>query len=223
MGVVVATLVVAFGALPTPVVVAPTDLRVVSVTIALLFGIAIKLYYDQALGQGYAPKGPGAAEVAQLPADLLIGTDAQGRLTAKDLAGANRSALIVGVSPESPHCRDVYGLLNKHASLLGKQLTVIAVAQNDHLYRHAHDESMRCLVDAGSHLSRYLGVHARPYAMIVGQDLSLLAPPSQTPHKVQRLITLLVTSIHNEPTSLLGIVHDDRAPKFDDSGSSDSD
>jgi hypothetical protein len=201
---------VIFEALRTPRAVVPIDPRIIAVTITLLIGIGIKLRRDQARGQGYAYKGRGAAGTAQLPPDLLIGGDARGSLVAQDLSAAGRSALIVGLSPESQHCRDVYGLLNKHADLLGRELTVIALAQNDHLYRSAHNASLYRLVDAGSHLSRFLDIHARPYAMLVGQDLNLLAPPSQTPQKVQRLITLLVTSITNAPTTLLSLDSDDR-------------
>jgi hypothetical protein len=201
---------VTFQALRTPRVVVPVDPRIIAVTIMLLIGIGIKLRRDQARGQGYAYKGRDAAGTAQLPPDLLIGGDARGSLVAQDLSAAGRSALIVGLSPESPHCRDVYGLLNQHADLLSRELTVIAIAQNDHLYRSAQNASLYRLVDAGSHLSRFLDIHARPYAMLVGQDLNLLAPPSQTPQKVQRLITLLVTSIRNAPTTLLSLDPDDR-------------
>jgi hypothetical protein len=201
---------VTFQALRTPRALVPIDPRIIAVTIMLLIGIGIKLRRDQARGQGYAYKGRDAAGTAQLPPDLLIGGDARGSLVAQDLSAAGRSALIVGLSPESPHCRDVYGLLNQHADLLSRELTVIAIAQNDHLYRSAQNASLYRLVDAGSHLSRFLDIHARPYAMLVGQDLNLLAPPSQTPQKVQRLITLLVTSIRNAPTTLLSLDPDDR-------------
>jgi hypothetical protein len=205
-----AAVLVTFQALRTPRSVVPIDPRIIAVTIALLIGIGIKLKRDQARGRGYAYKGRKAAGIVQLPPDLLIGGDARRSLVAQDLSAAGRSALIVGLSPESPHCRDVYALLNKHAELLSRELTVIVIAQNDHLYRNAHNTSMSRLVDTGSHLSRFLDIHARPYAMLVGQDLDLLAPPSLTPQKVQRLITLLVTSIQNAPTTLLGLHANDR-------------
>jgi len=69
---------------------------------------------------------------------------------------------------------------------------------------------MRQLLDPGSHLSRFLGLHARPYAMLVSRDLTLLAPPSQTSQKVQRLLTLLVTTIQNAPETLLTFGQDDQ-------------
>jgi hypothetical protein len=202
---------IAFDAMRSPGAVATIDLRIIGVTLAALLSIGLKLRYDQVRGQGYAHKGKQHTVAGELPADLVIGNDALGTLAAKDLAAAGRSALIVGLSPQSAPCRDVYALLNKHAELLSQELTVVAVAQNDQLYGNTRSASTRRLVDTACHLSRYLGIHARPYAMLVGQDLTLLAPPSQTPQKVQRLITLLVTTIQNAPKTLLKFDEDRQA------------
>ena len=65
------------------------------------------------------------------------------------------------------------------------------------------NRTLRTLVDRGNHLSHVLGLRERPFAILVDHDLTLLAEPSQTSPKVQRLITLLATSAQNAPKSFL--------------------
>ncbi|HZP66742.1 MAG TPA: hypothetical protein VFB32_10565 [Rudaea sp.] len=203
IGVAVSAAAVAIGlaALRAPLARAPFDARFGAAMLILLLAVAAKLAYDQARGQGYAKKDVTAVDA--LPADLPIGSDAAGALTAGDLAALGRATLIVGISPHSRDCLDVYALLARHAQTLSKELTVVVVAQNDIVYRNAQNASLRRLVDSACHLSRFLGLRTRPYAMLVNQDLSLFAAPSQSSAKVQRLITLLVTQIQNAPASYL--------------------
>jgi hypothetical protein len=179
-------------------------------TIVIVSAIALRLRFDQSRGQGYAHKIGETVSISGLPDDLMIGWDARGTVTARDLAAAGRSSLIVGIEPHSQQCRDVHALLAKHAELLSRELTLVVIAPNDSTYEAAPRAAVRRLVDAGSHLSRFLGIHARPYAMLVSDNLSLLAPPSQTSHKVQRLITLLVTTIQNAPTTILTMRQNDQ-------------
>jgi hypothetical protein len=181
-------------------------------TLVIVVAIALRLYLDQSRGQGYAHKADEAAAISELPADLMIGSDARGTVTSRDLGATGRSSLIIGIAPHSQQCRDVHALLTKHAELLSRDLTVIVIAPNDGPYQQmAPNAALRRLVDAGSHLSRFFDIHARPYAMLVSDDLTLLAPPSQTSEKVQRLITLLVTTAQNTPTTILTMQQNDQA------------
>lgn len=171
-------------------------------TLLSLLVITRKLGYDAARGLGY-PQHAAAQATRALPADLFIGADARAGVTAADLVGGGRAALILGLAPRSPACRDVYALLAKHALLLSEELQVVAVASNDTLFRATPGVPIRTLVDPACHLSRYLGIRAHPYAVLVNHDLSLLAAPSQTSPKAQRLITLLVTTAQNAPKSFI--------------------
>lgn len=201
--VVVVTLFIAFEAAQTPAAVVADNRWITGIMLLLLLAITLKLGYDQSRGQGYARKSRNVAALHALPANLFIGSDALGMLTTSDLAASGRAALIVGLSPHSSQCRDVHALLTSHARTLDTELNVIVIAQNDALYRATQNTFMRRLVDPACHVSRFLGLHASPYAMLVNHDLTLLAAPSQTSQKVQRLITLLLTQIQNAPDTYL--------------------
>jgi len=201
---------VVFQAVRTPLAEVSNNWWITGITAAILIIVERKLRYDQTRGQGYAAKNIDVATIGELPHELFIGRDAQANLTAGELVAIGKPLVIVGISPHSAQCRDVYALLANHAKLLSKELTIVAIAENDDLYRTTRSAAMRQLLDPGSHLSRFLGLHARPYAMLVSRDLTLLAPPSQTSQKVQRLLTLLVTTIQNAPETLLTFGQDDQ-------------
>jgi hypothetical protein len=206
----VATVFVALKALQTPVAEMPINAWFTGITLAILIIIERKLRYDQSRGQGYAKKTIDVAAVSELPADLCIGKDALGASTTGELVAAGKPVLIVGISPHSSQCRDTYALLACHAKLLSRDLTIAVIAENDELYRTTPNVPMRQLLDPHSHLSRFLSLRVRPYALLVNRDLSLLAPPSQAAQKVQRLITLLVTTIQNAPETYLTLGDDDQ-------------
>jgi hypothetical protein len=201
--VIAATAFVVFKAMQTPFAQMPINWWSTGVTLAILIITERKLRYDQSRGQGYAKKNIDIAAVSKLPPDLCIGRNALGPLTTRELVATGKPSMIVGISPHSSQCRDTYALLTCHATLLSKELTIVVIAENDELYRRTPNAPLRQLLDPCSHLSRFLGLRARPYALLVDRDLTLLAPPSQTSQKVQRLITLLVTTIQNAPETFL--------------------
>jgi len=201
--VVAGTLIIVLAAARTPAAVVPGNRWITAILLLALLAITCKLGYDQSRGQGYARRSRPVAPLTELPANLFIGSDALGMLTTSDLAASGRAALIVGLSAHSPECRDVHALLISHAKALDSELNVIVIAQNDAIYRGTQNTFMRRLVDPASHVSRWLGLHVRPYAMLVNHDLTLLAAPSLTSPKVQRLITLLLTQVQNAPATYL--------------------
>ena len=203
VAVVAAAICVAFAAIRTPAMIVPANGWMTAVMLVLLLAVTLKLSYDQSRGQGYARKNRDVAALNELPANLFIGSDALGTLTTSDLAASGRAALIVGISPHSPQCHDVHALLIKHARILDSEVNVIVIAQNDAIYRATQNNFMRRLIDPACHVSRFLGLHTRPYAMLVNHDLTLFAAPSQTSQKVQRLITLLLSQVQNAPSTYL--------------------
>ncbi len=198
-----ATALVTFKALQTPFVESPVNWWVTGTAIALLILIAGKLRHDQTSGKGYAKKCIDLAKVSELPRNLFLGADNRGALTAGELVANGKPSVILAVSPHCTECRDAYAVLANHAKLLSKTLTIVVIAQNDELFRTTPEAPMRQLIDPASHLNRFLGLRTLPYAILVNDDLTLLAPPSQTSHTVQRLITLLVVMIENAPDTYL--------------------
>lgn len=197
------TALVAFMAVRTPLAHVPVNAWLTGITIAILIGVAGKLRYDQSSGKGYAKKSVDLAQVNELPATLFLGTDARGPLNAGDLVALGRATVILAVAPHDSPSRDAYAVLANHARLLSKDLTIVVIAQNDELFRNNPNAPMRQLIDPASCLSRFLGLRVRPYAILLDDHLSLQAPPSQTSHTIQRLITLLVNMIKNAPESYL--------------------
>jgi len=200
-------------ALRTPDAALTPNRWVTALTLLVLLAITRKLGYDEARGLGYLPPPENTAATAVLPADLCVGNDTRGPLSAAELVADGRAALVVGVASQTPACRDVYALLANHARLLGTELNVVVIAPNAAPLRQAPGAALRALIDPQNRLSRCLGIHAQPYAVLLDHDLSLLAPPSQTSPKVQRLITLLVTTIQNAPKTLLSFDYDAAAAR----------
>jgi len=187
----------------TPLAHLPVNWWLTGVTIAILIGVAGKLRYDQSSGKGYAKKIVDLAQVNELPATLFLGADAGGPLTAGDLVALGRATVILAVAPHDSPSRDAYAVLANHARLLSRDLTIVVIAQNDELFRTTRDAPMRLLIDPASCLSRFLALRVRPYAILLDDHLNLQAPPSQTSHTIQRLITLLVNMIKNAPETYL--------------------
>jgi len=166
-------------------------------TLAVLVVIERKLRYDQTTGQGYARRWVDLTRITHLPGDLLLGERAGQAVSTRDLVNANKPALILAVSPHCHLCHDVYALLSVHAKLLSEEVNLVVIAPNADLYTASPIPSATLLVDASSHLSRFLGLRPRPYALLVTSNLKLQAPPSQTSQTAQRLILVLVKMVND--------------------------
>lgn len=162
---------------------------VLAVAVLVIVVAGLKLKYDKYARDYFIPKYAASETPHTLNGDFCLGDEeGRGECVVADIVEPEMATVLVVVSASCEACHQVYADVCSFVSIADPRIRTVVVSNNQAAFQDDCNKPLRHVVDRQAKIAEFLKVEGTPFAVIIDDQFSLVAPPSIGRDKIRALL-----------------------------------